>query len=605
MFNSGLLKEFAAKQMQKQMEKQMAEQAMMQEQAMLSNPVYQVGGIKSINDRRRQKVLLNLASQFFDSDNEMQVSPVEFISYLSEQQVSPEEILGIFRYFGQDDAMVSDLIGSVFGQSPQEYVDFDSVASAKYGGKLKRKLRKAQKGKWKTDLTNRMEGFEDPSDVTVVYDGDDRYESIFDPAYRAAVRKRQQDIANLEGAKDLYNKVWYTDYPKTTFTTADERRAWVKANPEWQKAKAILEQFGDAPAGVNVPVTNAAGLVYDAPRYNPNVDMSSVYPAAVSFYSSGLPEDIDEAQFRQWVNTYYPQYAAANEIGLNVPSTRNNRYIRSAWYELGDQYRPIAVEPVEEAIIVEETPSPIIEKKGYETKPLEIKKQNITKDYRWDDTLKMHVLDEKVKGVDSTGVDIGGRTITKKYGGNNINNNTMKKNFYGQIVNAMRNGGLPKAQNGGENEYYIPRLPIKEYDDTTQYHALNRPYNEFDMSTQLYALDRPYDMSNMFSNYGPPRRRLRNRMSGFMDNVKHGYYQALDRMGFNPYNREYPDFIDSYDRDSPFYQEVYQGDDMRNNFVYNPDDYYERSISRRAEPLPKAYQDELMREVIRNLYNKR
>ena len=64
MFNSGLLKEFAAKQMQKQMEKQMAEQAMMQEQAMPSNPMYQVGGIKSINDRRRQKVLLNLAPVF-------------------------------------------------------------------------------------------------------------------------------------------------------------------------------------------------------------------------------------------------------------------------------------------------------------------------------------------------------------------------------------------------------------------------------------------------------------------------------------------------------------------------------------------------------------
>ena len=164
---------------------------------------------------------------------------------------------------------------------------------------------------------------------------------------------------------------------------------------------------------------------------------------------------------------------------------------------------------------------------------------------------------------------------------------------------------MRKAQNGGENaEYYIPRLPVKEYDDTTQYHALNRPYN----------------MNDMFDTYGPPRRGLRNRMSGFLDNVRHGSYQALERMGFSPYNidtpvyryinediwgstddKEYPNFIDSYDRNSPFYQ----GDDMRNNFVYDPDDYYDSSRSRRAEPLPKEYQDKLMQEVIRNLYNKR
>ena len=39
-------------------------------------------------------------------------------------------------------------------------------------------------------------------------------------------------------------------------------------------------------------------------------------------------------------------------------------------------------------------------------------------------------------------------------------------------------GGLRKAQNGGENaEYYIPRLPVKEYDDTTQLHPLPAPFS--------------------------------------------------------------------------------------------------------------------------------
>ena len=214
-----------------------------------------------------------------------------------------------------------------------------------------------------------------PDSVNVVYDEDDIYESIFDPriaekraandaarrAYNDAVKKREQEIAEIEKAKALYNEVWYVDFPDTIFNTINERKKWQENNPKWREAKRILEKYGKADSGTNAPITNKAGFPH-TPYYDPTADLSDLYPEEVAPLSlpydiqynlSDLPEDVDEGQFRQWINTYYPDYAKEHGIDPTVPRNAMNNIIKSAWYELGSEYLPYEPLPLKPYTLLE------------------------------------------------------------------------------------------------------------------------------------------------------------------------------------------------------------------------------------------------------------
>ena len=214
-----------------------------------------------------------------------------------------------------------------------------------------------------------------PDRVNIVYEEDDIYESIFDPrvaekraandaairAYNDAVRKREQEIADIERAKELYREVWYDEFPDTTFTTHAERENWQKNNPKWVEAKNILKKYPKATPGTNQSVVNKSNFPW-TPIYDPTADLSNLYPEEVAplvlpynveYNLSDLPEDVDEGQFRQWINTYYPDYAAEHDIDPTVPRNAMNNVIKSAWYELGNEYIPFTPLPLKEAILPE------------------------------------------------------------------------------------------------------------------------------------------------------------------------------------------------------------------------------------------------------------
>lgn len=201
-----------------------------------------------------------------------------------------------------------------------------------------------------------------PDPVNISYEEDDSYESIFNPriaekraandaarrAYNDAVRKREKEIAEIEKARELYNEVWYVEYPDTTFKSDAERIKWQETNPKWQEATAILNKYPKASVGTNSLAINKAGYDY-RPYFDPTADLSNLYPEEVDPLSlpyniqynlSDLPEDVDEGQFRQWINTYYPDYAKEHGIDPTVPRNAMNDIIKSAWYELGNEYIP-------------------------------------------------------------------------------------------------------------------------------------------------------------------------------------------------------------------------------------------------------------------------
>ena len=202
----------------------------------------------------------------------------------------------------------------------------------------------------------------DPGNINLIYDEDEVYESVFDPRvresrranklakeeYERKVQKRNKDIKSIEEAKALYRNVWYDDFKNTTFKTSAERKEWQENNPRWKAATDTLGRYAAAPEGLNAPVSNASGFEY-TPYFNPEANLTDLYPEKpllklpypdIKYNLSNLPEGVDETEFRKWVNYYYPDYAVENDISSTTPSEKENDFIKSAWYELGNQYEP-------------------------------------------------------------------------------------------------------------------------------------------------------------------------------------------------------------------------------------------------------------------------
>jgi len=202
----------------------------------------------------------------------------------------------------------------------------------------------------------------DPGNINLIYDEDEVYESVFDPRvresrranklakeeYERKVQKRNKDIKSIEEAKALYRNVWYDDFKDTTFKTSAERKEWQENNPRWKAATDTLGRYAAAPKGLNPSVSNASGFQH-TPYFNPEADLTDLYPEKpllklpypdIKYNLSNLPEGVDETEFRKWVNYYYPDYAVENDISSTTPSEKENDFIKSAWYELGNQYEP-------------------------------------------------------------------------------------------------------------------------------------------------------------------------------------------------------------------------------------------------------------------------
>ena len=202
----------------------------------------------------------------------------------------------------------------------------------------------------------------DPENINLIYDEDEVYESVFDPRvresrranklakeeYERKVQKRNKDIKSIEEAKALYRNVWYDDFKDTTFKTNAERKEWQENNSRWKAATDTLGRYAAAPKGLNASVSNASGFQY-TPYFNPEADLTDLYPEKpllklpypdIKYNLPNLPEGVDETEFRKWVNYYYPDYAVENDISSTTPSEKENDFIKSAWYELGNQYEP-------------------------------------------------------------------------------------------------------------------------------------------------------------------------------------------------------------------------------------------------------------------------
>ena len=217
----------------------------------------------------------------------------------------------------------------------------------------KDKSRYAQSG---LEVLNRF--YTPDENVNIRYNEGDVYESIFDPrvrekqlendaareAYQIELNKRNQSIADIERAKELYKDVWYNQYKDTTFNTVKERENWQENNPDWQNAIQTLGKYGKAKVGANPGVSNKSNLKH-IPYFDPAADLSDQYPEMpvlklphdIKYNLSDLPSDVDESVFRQWINKYYPDYAENNKID-SFTSIKNNDTIKSAWYELGHQF---------------------------------------------------------------------------------------------------------------------------------------------------------------------------------------------------------------------------------------------------------------------------
>jgi hypothetical protein len=168
-----------------------------------------------------------------------------------------------------------------------------------------------------------------PERANISYEEDDIYESIFDPrvsdkerknylarkAYNDAVAAREKRIAEIERARDLYADVWYNEFPDTTFTTDDEKNEFYRNNPKWQEAIKYLPDV-EGNIQLETPLVNKAGYKVPSLKYDRMGDLSKHYPEEVpalqlpypdiQYNLSNLPEDVDEGDFRQWINTYYP-----------------------------------------------------------------------------------------------------------------------------------------------------------------------------------------------------------------------------------------------------------------------------------------------------------
>lgn len=145
MFNRKTLEKFVGNQMEKQMQEQ---QKLAQKQ---QQQMFQEGGgasyISQEDNTPKLTAMLKIASSLYDADNNTwTMSPMEVVYNLADNNATPEEIWGLFRHFGQDNAMVPAMIQSALGEGtmPQTYTDYSSIVSSdgmKYGG-----MRKAQEG---------------------------------------------------------------------------------------------------------------------------------------------------------------------------------------------------------------------------------------------------------------------------------------------------------------------------------------------------------------------------------------------------------------------------------------------------------------------------
>ena len=201
-----------------------------------------------------------------------------------------------------------------------------------------------------------------PGNVHVQYDDDEIFESIFDErvaqrnaenasvtaANKKARAEWQQAIADINEGARLHQEFWNVDFPRTNFTTGNQVQDWMKTQKKWLDSTALLARAGAIFDGVgpNTP-RNMAGISIPL-HFDSGADLSSIYPAAPSYevlphdieYNLPiLPEDVDEGMFRKWIHNYYPEYAAKNEIDISVPGKGGSDRIRSAWYELGPQYK--------------------------------------------------------------------------------------------------------------------------------------------------------------------------------------------------------------------------------------------------------------------------
>ena len=242
-----------------------------------------------------------------------------------------------------------------------ELIDFgtDKEAAIKFGeGSWK------PKQKFGSELTKAQEGEEikfwpPDKDVNIVYEEDDVYESVFDPRvaekrlenattqkeYDLAIAERNKVIAEIEKAKSIYKDIWYNEFANNnTIKTAEQREKWQENNSRWVDSTKVLQKYAPAQS-TNQSVTNSLGYKY-TPYFDPKADLSDSYPEMpklnlpydIKYNLSDLPSNVDENSFRNWINKYYPDYATNNQIDNTTPNQKNNDLIKSAWYELGDQY---------------------------------------------------------------------------------------------------------------------------------------------------------------------------------------------------------------------------------------------------------------------------
>jgi len=235
-----------------------------------------------------------------------------------------------------------------------------------------------------------------PDSVNVVYGEDDIYESVFDPRvrekakanysarkkYEDAVAAREARIAEIEEARNAYAR-YKVALRDSTVNSEASLKKFLEDNADFQFSKKYLPDVSDDSGYTGETHTRgkkSSGDFYKVEhRYDPTADLSSYYPEEVTPLSlpydiqynlSHLPEDVDEGQFRQWINTYYPDYAKEHGIDSTVPRNAMNNIIKSAWYELGNEYNPFKPLPLKPYMLPEkELDRDIIRSKFEKTKP--------------------------------------------------------------------------------------------------------------------------------------------------------------------------------------------------------------------------------------------
>lgn len=82
-------------------------------------------------DSNRLLSLLNLANKEF---TRQQLTPIQLVEYLNDNNATPEDIWGLFRYYGMDNPMVPGMINSTLGVQPKTYTNFDVIKQRADGG---------------------------------------------------------------------------------------------------------------------------------------------------------------------------------------------------------------------------------------------------------------------------------------------------------------------------------------------------------------------------------------------------------------------------------------------------------------------------------------